>query len=152
MDSIRAKTVTKLMGNPDADVKFILRFYEDKQIPAEYFSNMFNHVDFLKYKYFLIVDGAVIASNHMWGFATGCVPFIVSNAVCWFSPFLKPYENYIPVAYDLSDLETQIKWVKENDGEAKRIAENAIEFSKIVFGSEFQHLWLEKQFVEMATE
>ena len=49
------------------------------------FNNNFNELvlkstDYLQYKIFFIVDGNCIASNHMWGFATGCVPFIISNA------------------------------------------------------------------------
>ena len=68
----------------------------------------------------MIIDGNVIASNHMWGFACGCVPFIISNAKCWFTEFLIPHVNYIPIQYDLSDLKEKIEWVINNDSEAEK--------------------------------
>ena len=39
---------------------------------------------------------------------------------------LKPFEHYVPVKEDLSDLEERIMWARENDAEAKKIAENAV--------------------------
>lgn len=72
------------------------------------------------------------------GFATGCVPFIISNARSWFTPFLIPYVNYIPINYDLSNLKEMIEWVINNDLEAQEIAKNALLFSKTIFTPEFQ--------------
>lgn len=43
---------------------------------------------------------------------------------------LKPWEHYIPVKHDLSDLLKNINWCLENEKDAKRIAENAYNFSK----------------------
>lgn len=93
-------------------------------------------------KIYFIVDGNVIASNHMWGFATGAVPFLISNAYCWFSEFLEPYVNYIPIAHDLSDLVEKIEWVAENDDVAKKIAQGALDFTRRVFSPEFQREYL----------
>ena len=39
---------------------------------------------------------------------------------------LKPFEHYVPVKEDLSDLMERITWARENDAEAKKIAENAV--------------------------
>ena len=93
-------------------------------------------------KIFFIVDGNVVASNHMWGFATGAVPFLISNAYCWFSEFLKPYVNYIPIAYDLSDLAEKIEWINNNDTVAKVIATGALELTRTIFSAEFQRQYL----------
>jgi glycosyltransferase involved in cell wall biosynthesis len=86
----------------------------------------------------MIIDGNGIASNHMWGFASGGVPFIISNTKCWFYEFLIPFVNYIPIQYDLSDLKEKIEWVINNDSEAEKIAQNALQLSREVFSSEFQ--------------
>jgi hypothetical protein len=38
-----------------------------------------------------------------------------------FYHFLKPYEHYIPVRYDLIDLEEKFEWMEKNPEECKRI-------------------------------
>ena len=115
---------------------------ENKNIPDNLFGDRVHYLEFLKYKYFFIVDGNVIASSHMWGFASGCVPFMISNGIHWFSSFIKPYIHYIPVEYDLSNLIQQIEYVRTNDDIAENISKNAVEFSKTVFSSEFQKEYL----------
>lgn len=143
-ESVRYRVVEKLINYDNADAK-ITRWggWEyGKGFPDNYFGNRVHYTEFLKYKIFMIIDGYCIASNHMWGFASGGVPFMISNAKCWFSEFLVPYVNYIPIQYDLSDLIEKIEWVINNDSEAKKIAENALTFSREVFSSEFQKKYL----------
>ena len=143
-ESARYRVVEKLLDYDKADAKITPwgGWENGKGIPDNYFGNRVHYTEFFKYKIFMIIDGNVIASNHMWGFATGCVPFIISNAKCWFSEFLIPYVNYIPIQYDLSDLKEKIEWVINNDSEAEKIAENALKFSRDVFSSEFQKKYL----------
>ena len=52
-----------------------------------------------------------------------------SDDIQWFYRLFKPYEHYIPIKKDMSDFEEKFEWVKEHDGDAKRIAEQA---SKLV--------------------
>jgi glycosyltransferase involved in cell wall biosynthesis len=143
-ESARYRVVEKLLDYDKADAKITPwgGWENGKGIPDNYFGNRVHYTEFFKYKIFMIIDGNVIASNHMWGFATGCVPFIISNAKCWFSEFLIPHVNYIPIQYDLSDLKEKIEWVINNDSEAEKIAENALKFSREVFSSEFQKKYL----------
>jgi len=143
-ESVRYRVVEKLLDYDKADVKLTRwgGWENGKGIPDNYFGNRVHYTNFFKYKIFMIIDGNVIASNHMWGFATGCVPFIISNAKCWFSEFLIPHVNYIPIQYDLSNLKEKIEWVINNDSEAEKIAENALKFSREVFSSEFQKKYL----------
>jgi hypothetical protein len=50
----------------------------------------------------------------------------------YFFEYLKEWEHYIPIKRDLSDLIEKTKWCMENyDTEAKQIAENAYNFSKM---------------------
>ena len=93
----------------------------------------------------LIIDGNVIASSHMWAFASGAVPILVSNATCWFSRFLIPFVNYIPILYDLSDLQEKINWILDHDSEAEQIAKNALEFARTIFSAEFQRKYIREE-------
>jgi hypothetical protein len=105
-ETVRVRTVAALQDSPEiADVKLCWWWSENKGIPVEYFGPRMEVEEMMKYNILLIVDGNVIASSHMWSFASGAVPLLISNARCWFSDFLVPYVNYIPVAYDLSDLQ-----------------------------------------------
>ena len=63
---------------------------------------------------------------------------MISNTKCWFTEFLIPFVNYIPIQYDLSDLKEKIEWVINNDSEAEKIAQNALQLSREVFSSDFQ--------------
>jgi len=41
----------------------------------------------------------------------------------WFTSLMKPYEHYIPLTQDLSDLEERMRWIQENPNKVKAIAE-----------------------------
>ena len=120
------------------------KWHDGNTIPEYYFADRLHYTEFFNYKMFFIVDGACIASNHMYGFATGAIPFLLSNANCWFSHLILPYVHYIPVNYDLSNLIEQIEWVKNNDDKAKIIANNASQFAKIYFSSEYQKKYIKE--------
>ena len=122
----------------------------DKNIPGEYFvPSRIPFQEMFKYKIFMVIDGNVIASNHMWGFATGSVPLILSNAKCWFTEYLEPFVNYVPVKYDLSDLKEKIRWILDNDEKSKEIAQNAFKFSKDFFSPSFQQKYLRDKINEI---
>lgn len=42
----------------------------------------------------------------------------------WFWDKLKPWEHYIPVSYDLNNLEERIRWCQNHDDEVREIAKN----------------------------
>lgn len=46
----------------------------------------------------------------------------------WFTPMLKPFEHYIPLREDLSDLDETMRWVAENPTKVRQIARNGHEF------------------------
>ena len=144
--SLRARFVKELYGYPRAEkVRLSDWWSENKNIPNEWIAGRIQYEEFMKYKIFFIVDGNCIASNHMWGFATGCIPFIVSNSTCWFLHLAIPYVHYIPIQHDLSNLKKEIEWVKSHDREAEQIARNAYEFARFIFSSEFQKYYLEME-------
>lgn len=48
----------------------------------------------------------------------------------YYYKWLMPWEHYIPVKHDMSDLVEKTRWCLDNYEQAKRIAENAYEFSR----------------------
>lgn len=87
--------------------------------------------EMLKYKYNLSIDGN--------GASWQRVPHIMFSMstlllrASWsqfFYAFMKPYKNYIPLKEDLSDLISQIDYLKENPKTAEKIAENARQFAQ----------------------
>jgi hypothetical protein len=139
--SVRIRFVEKLYrANPQ--VRLFDGWSEGKNIPKDMFGPRIPPTDLMQTKIFFIIDGNVIASNHMWGFATNSVPVILSDAQCWFTEFAQPGIHYISVNTDLSDLDDKIQWIQTHDAEAEQIAKNAHEFATRVFSSEFQHQYI----------
>jgi hypothetical protein len=84
-----------------------------------------------KYKYILNLDGHVSAFRLGHEFSLNSVILIPdSQYYLWFFFILKPYEHYIPIKEDLSDLIEKIKWCRENDEKCKKIADNGLYFYK----------------------
>lgn len=84
-----------------------------------------------EYKYVINVDGHVSAYRLSLELESGfCVLLAGSKYKLWYREYLIPYQHYVPVKEDLSDLLDQIKWCKKNDSKCKEIAENAEKFSK----------------------
>ena len=151
---IRHRVAAALYHHPSTDVKISRQWgWENgKSIPDRLFSERVSFSEHFRYKYILIVDGNMIASNHQWVFGSGSVPIMVSHPEnrYWFQRFMVPGVHYVEVAYDLSDLNDKIDWLLENDDAAREIVQNAVHFSEIVFSSEFQKTYLAKEFQRLA--
>jgi hypothetical protein len=107
--------------------------------------NTVDQMDHLKYKYLIDVDGNTCTFER-------CFWELLSNSLLlkqetpniqWYYGALKPYEHYVPVKEDLSDLMEKLAWAKAHDAEAQQIAANATAFVK-------QNLNTEDSFVYMA--
>ncbi|NGX63576.1 MAG: hypothetical protein KR126chlam6_00988, partial [Candidatus Anoxychlamydiales bacterium] len=86
--------------------------------------------DHLKYKFLPVLDGYMCTyPGYQWRLLSNSVCFKQkSNEVQWFYSALKPYEHYIPVANDMSDLVEKINWAKKEDQKCEKIAKNATDF------------------------
>lgn len=140
--SLRERVVGHLHGVPNTDVKLTHwgGWENGKGIPEEHFADRCGLMSHFGYKYIPIIDGNCIASNHQWVFGSGAVPLLIShpdNAV-WFQRYIRPMVHYVPIEYNLSNLEEMIEWLVSHDVEAKHIASNAMEFARCVFASDFQ--------------
>lgn len=81
------------------------------------------------YKYIINIDGHVSAFRLSLELNMGSVILMVdSEWKMWYSDFLIPYEHYVPVKADLSNLVDQIKWCRSNDSKCEEIVTNAQKF------------------------
>ncbi|KAF2973695.1 hypothetical protein EK904_004537, partial [Melospiza melodia maxima] len=79
--------------------------------------------DFFKYKYQVNVDGTVAAYRFPYLLLGDSL--VLKQDSQYYEHFyigLKPWKHYIPVKRNLEDLLEKIKWAKENDEEARKIA------------------------------
>ena len=96
------------------------------------------------YKYLISLD-AVCASTPRFPLLLHSNSVIFKDAthsILWFFKALKPYEHFIPVAEDLSDLLMQIEWAKAHDKECNAISENARRLAAEVLTHEAVYLYL----------
>ncbi len=132
----RAKLVFRAKCHADImDAKFsqLVQLSDDEKaflIREGYTDSWIEPVELLRYKYLIVPDGNTCAFS-------GYYRVLLSNSVAfkqdskdiqWFYEALKPGEHYIPVARDFSDLEEKLRWAREHDAEAEKIAENATNF------------------------
>ena len=89
-----------------------------------------DQVDQLKYKYLVDVDGNSCSfERYFWSLLSNCVVLKqITPNIQWYYGGLIPYEHFVPVKEDLSDLLEKIEWTRTHDKEAKQIAENATAF------------------------
>ena len=103
-----------------------------------------------EYKYIIHVDGHVSALRLSYELSMNSVLLIVeSKWKMWFSNLLIPYEHYIPVKEDLSDIIDIIKWCQNNDLKCKKIAKNGKEFYNKYLGKEGVFDYLQKLFIDL---
>ena len=105
-----------------------------------------------EYKYILYIDGHVSAWRLSFDLSYNSVPLIVkSDYYLWFSKLLKPYEHYVPIESDLSDLIKQIRWCKSNDKKCQEIAKNAKIFYDKYLSKEGIFDYMQSLFVKLSS-
>ncbi|KAJ7277524.1 hypothetical protein C8J57DRAFT_1504357 [Mycena rebaudengoi] len=73
------------------------------------------------YKYVFDVDGNGFSGWYLAKMSSGGLVFKSTVFNEYFDAWLRPYEHYIPVLPDLSDLVDKVLWARKNEGEARRI-------------------------------
>lgn len=84
----------------------------------------------LQYAFLVVVDGMMPPfTGFLWPLFSNSVVFKqTSNESQWYYDALQPYEHYIPVAHDFSDLVEKYQWALQNQKRCKQIAKNAHDF------------------------
>jgi hypothetical protein len=151
--TIRTRVVWQLRNNPNADVKLTRTqniWSDTHRGPVQdesLYTNETGLVEHVQHKYILILDGNCIASALQWVFASGSVPILITHPGndWWFKQYLNPMVNYVPIQYDLSDLDSKIEWLINNDDAAREITKSALHFAETILSSEFQKAYLIEQ-------
>ena len=94
-------------------------------------------------KFALDIDGFTNAwSNFLVRLHLGCCVIKVESQGGyrqWYYDRIRPWEHFVPVRADMSDLVEKIDWARSHDSEARRIAENGRAFARsMTFESETQ--------------
>ncbi|KAJ7615352.1 glycosyl transferase family 90-domain-containing protein [Roridomyces roridus] len=83
--------------------------------------------DVYNYKYLLDVDGNTFSGRYLGLLRSGSLVFKATAFAEYFNDWLRPYEHYVPVKIDLSDLVEKVRWAIEHPVEARRIQEAGME-------------------------
>lgn len=79
-------------------------------------------------KFAIDIDGhSCTWDNFFHRLLMGCCVLKVDSAFGyrqWYYGDLRPFEHYVPIRADMSDLQEKIAWIRDHDTEARTIAEN----------------------------
>ncbi len=83
--------------------------------------------DHLQYKIQVSLDGNTCTyPGYVWRLLSNSIVLKEdSDDRQWFYSIFKPWEHYIPIKADMSDLKDKLEWVRAYDIEAKKMAERA---------------------------
>ncbi|KAH6574744.1 hypothetical protein BASA62_002316 [Batrachochytrium salamandrivorans] len=102
------------------------------------------------YKYAMDIDGNSFSGRFFRLLESGSLVFKMTIFNEYFERWIVPWEHYIPVAVDLSDLEEKITWARNNDAEARRIAESGRRFSERILNKPQMECYTELLLLEMS--
>ncbi|KAJ7750738.1 glycosyl transferase family 90-domain-containing protein [Mycena maculata] len=86
--------------------------------------------DLYGYKYAVDLDGTTFSGRYLGLLRSGSLVFKATVFEEYFNQWLRPYEHYIPVLPDLSDLVEKITWANENPEEARLIQQRGMQVAK----------------------
>ena len=83
--------------------------------------------DHQHYKYLITLDGATCTfPGYLWRLASNSLTMKQeTDNMQWYYHLLQPYVHYIPLKYDISDLEEKIIYMRKHDQEMQEIVKNA---------------------------
>ncbi|MEN9343682.1 MAG: protein O-glucosyltransferase 2 [Chlamydiota bacterium] len=98
------------------------------------------------YKYLIDVDGnSCTYSRCRWILLSNSVLLKqASSNIQWYYKALVPYQHFIPVKQDLSDLPEVYAWLKSHDKEAKRVAKEGKKLARDLFSSSSIDLYVKQ--------
>ncbi|KAJ7043289.1 glycosyl transferase family 90-domain-containing protein [Mycena alexandri] len=103
-----------------------------------------------RFKYLLDVDGNTFSGRYLDLLRSGSLVFKSTAFEEYFSDWLRPYEHYIPVRPDLSDLAAKVEWARQNDAEARVIQARGMEFAQRVISDKQNSCYFSAVLLEWA--
>ncbi|KAJ7175749.1 glycosyl transferase family 90-domain-containing protein [Mycena filopes] len=88
--------------------------------------------DVHQYRYLLDLDGNTFSGRFLSLLKSGSLVFKSTVFEEYFNDWIKPFEHFIPVKPDLSDLVEMVKWAIEHEDEARRIQQTGKLFTERV--------------------
>ena len=136
-DTTRYNFVKKYQNsrNPNIDISFTLF---PQTIPKEHKLNTFKKGEsmsigeMLKYKFLISIEGNDVATNLKWTLLSNSVVLQPIPTKCsWFmEDMLIPFEHYVPLESNFSDLEEKYEWCMHNLDKCEQISKNATKYMK----------------------
>ncbi len=119
------------------------RFAEDNHLFTWDWTSM---EEYPRYKYLMDLDGtsASVPRLAVLLFSNSLVFKHSTDSYQWWYSEIKPYEHYIPVKNDLSDLLEQLEWAISHDTECRMISSNASKLASRILSEEAVYLYLYK--------
>ena len=105
----------------------LIAYEEEKAISYEnLFKERLTHLEQLKYKYQIIIDGNDWASSLPWILLQDCVAFMPETTYeSIFTIDLIPWKHYVPIRSDFADVEEKILYMIKNDELSQEISRNS---------------------------
>jgi len=133
----------------------IMSFQDNKKLEREGVNlvEFVDHKEQKKYKYLVYIEGNSAAYRLPYMLSLNSLVIKVNSKYkLWFEHLLKPYEHYVPVKHDLSDLANSVKWCKQNDKKCKDIMLNANNFCKTYFTKSYIYDYMQNIFIKIANK
>ena len=113
--------IARIVQIPEEIRQDAMRFLEENKI----LSPLVESKDFAQYQMFLDLPGNASAWGSSLRYLQGMLVFRVAHQhELFYYRLLKPWEHFIPVAADLSDLKSGVEWALLHQNDAAQIASN----------------------------
>ena len=143
----RIRMALILKGHPGCDIGFAGKFIPENVRPilteAGLDRDFIPEKNWINDKFALDIDGfANTWSNFLVRLHLGCCVLKIDSQHGyrqWYYDRIRPWEHFVPVRADMSDLIEKIDWARSHDAEAKAIASNGQAFARsMTFESEME--------------
>ncbi|KAJ6536919.1 glycosyl transferase family 90-domain-containing protein [Mycena capillaripes] len=102
------------------------------------------------YKYAIDVDGTTFSGRFLGLLRSGSLVFKSTIFEEYFNSWLRPFEHYVPVLPDLSDLVQKIQWANSNPEEARLIQQRGLEVARRIITDDQNDCYLFGVLIEWA--
>ena len=138
----RHRFIATRFDHPDFDIgytQFGLHDFDSYPLIGGLKKNRLSLIEQTKFRYLAVLPGADIGSNFYWVLNSSSLGFVMETDYESFaSGHFKPWEHYVPVRADLSDLETNFAWCESHPDECKEMVRKANEVCVMLSNAELR--------------